>query len=267
MNILVAIKQVPDTGSLLQLSNGKLEEEGVKWIISPYDEFALQEGLKLKSQLKGKLFALSLGPSRSEEALLTALSLGADEAFHLLSSPSPSLPSVFLSTFDSLSNALLLSKKILKSPDLSLILCGKEAGDSNEGSLPQMLAGLLNLPFVTNARTVDYEGGDFSISREFKGGGMEILRASPPLLISMGKGEKEPAPPSLMGIMQAKKKPFYTEEVEAERAERSCWQLDRMEKLKTKTKPILKEGRAEEQAEFLLKILKEAKLLKEKGGL
>ena len=150
-----------------------------------------------------------------------------------------------------------------------------------------MLAGLLNLPFVTNARTVDYEGGEFSISREFKGArnqtkdrtenqtenktgdqtgnGMEILRASPPLLISMGKGEKEPAPPSLMGIMQAKKKPFYTEEVEAERAERSFWQLDRMEKLKTKTKPILKEGRPEEQAKFLLKVLKEAKLLKETG--
>ena len=259
MNILTAIKQVPDTGSLLQLKEGALDEEGIKWAISPYDEFALQEGLKLKAKLKGELFSLSLGPKRAKHALLTALSLGADKAFHLISSEA-----LTPFAFDPLSQALLLSKKISKLPSLSLILCGKEAGDSNSASLPQMLAALLNLPFVSNVRKLDYEEGELLISRETKGG-MEFLKAPLPLLISMGKGEKEPPPPSLMEIMRAAKKPFQAEEVEAEEEsailKRGGFRLESLKKPSLGKPPELLEGKPSEQVDLLLKILKEEGIL------
>ena len=83
MNILVLIKQVPDTGMNISLSKeGNIEESGLKWIMSPYDEFALEEALRLKPLLGGKVFVMTLGPEKAREALLSALALGADEAFH-----------------------------------------------------------------------------------------------------------------------------------------------------------------------------------------
>ena len=216
MNIVVLLKQVPDTGLPLRTrplrteplgtepvktgeSSPVLDEASVKWTVNPYDEFALAEALRLKPLLKGRVFAFSLGPERAQEVLRGALSLGADEAFHLLC---PEL------LFDPLQTASLLAEKI-KPLSFSLILCGKASADADHFAVPQMLARLLDLPFAVNVGKSVFENGCFTLTREIGGGRKEILEGKAPLLISADKGLSEPRLPSLAGVMKAKTKPLH----------------------------------------------------------
>ena len=201
MNIIVPIKQVPDTGINLRVNDTftALEERGIKWVLNPYDEFALEEALRLKPLLGGQIFVLTLGPDRSKEALLSALALGADEAYHLL---------LEKPLFDPLQVSTLLAEKI-KTLSFSLVLCGKLATDTNDFAVPQMLAQQLKLPFVTNVSKLSYKDNLFTLTRECGGGVEEVLEGEAPLLISADKGLNEPRYPTLPGIMKAKKKPFH----------------------------------------------------------
>ena len=203
MNIAVPVRQVPDTGQPLKIfeNNSSIDESRVKWILSPYDEFALEEALKLKPLLGGKIFALSLGPKRVKETLLHALALGADEAVHI---------EVEKEVRDPLTCAGILSEHLGKIPDLSLVFCGKLAVDTNDFAVPQMLARRLDFPFVTNVNSLEFKDGAFHLTRECGGGVEELLKASPPLVLSADKGLNQPRYPSLPGIMKAKKKPLQT---------------------------------------------------------
>lgn len=250
MNIVVPIKQVPDTGMNLRLTDGAIDETGLKWVLSPYDEFALEEALKLKSQFQGRLFAITLGPARAKEALLTALALGADEAFHLLIEKNPQ---------DPLTTAEFLKEGILKVPDLSLIFCGKLSTDSNNFAVPQMLAGLLNWSFVTNVNKLQYQDGLFTLTRESGGGVEEILKAKAPLLLSADKGLNEPRYPSLPGIMKARKKPLHSVPVEIKDKEKI--ELLTLSPPGERKAPHIITGNSEEQVKELIRILKEEEKL------
>ena len=245
MNILVPIKQVPDTGMNLQIQQGQIDESSLKWVLSPYDEFALEEALKLKSLLQGKVFVISLGPARAKEALLTALALGADEAFHLIIEKIPQ---------DPLITAQILKEKISEIPDLSLIFCGKLSTDSNNFALPQMLASLLDFPFVTNVNKLQYEKGLFTLTRECGGGVEEILKAKAPLLLSADKGLNEPRYPSLPGIMKARKKPLHTVDVPIQEEKIKLISLTLPPEKKA---PHILTGTSEEQVKKLISLLKE----------
>ena len=249
MNILVPIKQVPDTGINLQIRNGKMDDSTLKWVLSPYDEFALEESLKLKSHLHGKLFVITLGPDRVKEALLTALALGADEAFHLVIDQIPE---------DPLTTAQTLKEKISEIPDLSLIFCGKLSTDSNNFAVPQMLAGLLDFPFVSNVNTLQFQEGVFTLTRECGRGVGEVLKAKAPLLISADKGLNTPRYPSLPGIMKAKKKPLHSQPA-AVKEERI--QLVQISLPPKKQAPQILKGTSEEQVKELVKILKDKEKL------
>ena len=249
MNILVPIKQVPDTGINLQIRNGQMDDSALKWVLSPYDEFALEESLKLKSHLQGKLFVITLGPDRAKEALLTALALGADEAFHLVIDQIPE---------DPLTTAQTLKEKISEIPDLSLIFCGKLSTDSNNFAVPQMLAGLLDFPFVSNVNTLQFQEGVFTLTRECGGGVGEVLKAKAPLLLSADKGLNTPRYPSLPGIMKAKKKPFHSQPA-AVKEERI--QLVQISSPPKKQAPQILTGTSEEQVKELVKILKDKEKL------
>ena len=249
MNILVPIKQVPDTGMNLRLAEGAIDEKGLKWVLSPYDEFALEESLKLKNQTGGRLFAITLGPERAREALLTALALGADEAFHLLIEKTPQ---------DPLTTAHILAKKFSEIPDLSLIFCGKLSTDTNNFAVPQMLAGLLKLPFVTNINKLQYDNSVFNLSRECGSGVEEILKAKAPLILSADKGLNEPRYPSLPGIMKAKKKPLHTVSIPEPEEQIKFIQLNPPPE---KTAAQMIHGSSEEQVQELVKILKEKEKL------
>ena len=245
MNILIPIKQVPDTGMNLSLVDGVLDETGLKWVLSPYDEFALEEALKLKGQFKGRLFVMTLGPARSKEALLTALALGADEAFHLLIEKPPQNP---------LATAQILTKHILKIPDLSLIFCGKLSTDSNNFAVPQMLASLLDWPFVTNINSLSYDKNLFTLTRECGSGIEEALEAKTPLLLSADKGLNTPRYPSLPGIMKAKKKPFHTIDITDLEEE---IQLTRLKPPPEKKAPRILAGDSDQMVKELVTILRE----------
>jgi len=249
MNIVVPIKQVPDTGLALRIKNNQMEESSLKWVLSPYDEFALEEALKLKTTLNTKLSLISLGPERVKEALLTGLALGADEAIHLVTEDK--------SPVDPLSTAEALAKSIQKIPDVSLIFCGKLSSDLNHFAVPQMLAQILNFSFITNVNQLEYKEEAFVLKRESGAGTEELLKAKAPLIISADKGLNQARYPSLPGIMKAKKKPYHTEKVE----------IEARFKIKTLKPPPEKsalhkiEGSAQEQVDKLVKILKEKEKL------
>ena len=250
MNILVPIKQVPDTGMNLQIQDEKINETALKWVLSPYDEFALEESLKLKNQFQGKLFVITLGPARAKEALLTALALGADEAFHLVIEETPQDPLLI---------AQLLKQQISKISDLSLIFCGKLSADSNNFAVPQMLAGLLNLPFVSNVNKLEYLKGSFTLTRECGASVEETLEAKAPLLLSADKGLNEPRYPSLPGIMKAKKKPLHSIAIEKKGEEKI--KLMKLSPPPEKQAPQMLEGSSEEQVKKLIELLQDKEKL------
>ena len=219
-------------------------------MLSPYDEFALEESLKLKSRFQGKLFVITLGPARAKEALLTALALGADEAFHLVTEKSLQ---------DPLMTAQILKEKISEIPDLSLIFCGKLSSDANNFAVPQMLAALLDFPFVTNVNKMEYKDNIFTLTRECGGGVEEILRAKTPLLLSADKGLNEPRYPSLPGIMKAKKKPFHSLPVETKYEQKM--ELKHLNPPPEKQAPHIIKGNSEEQVKELIQILREKEKL------
>ena len=254
MNIIVPIKQVPDTGIPLRVNDSStaLKEESIKWVLNPYDEFALEEALRLKPLLGGQIFVITLGPNRSKEALLNALALGADEAYHLL---------LESSLFDPLKVSFLLAEKI-KTLSFSLIFCGKLSTDTNDFAVPQMLAQRLDLPFVTNVSELIYKKGEglFNLKRECGGGREEILEGKAPLLISADKGLNEPRLPTLPGIMKAKKKPFHT--ISAEKVEgNENLQLSQLHPPLEKPPCQMISGSPNEQVNQLIGILREKEKL------
>ena len=148
--------------------------------------------------------------------------------------------------------------KIAELPSVSLILCGKLAADSNDFAVPQMLARLLGLPFVTNISRLDYKEGEFQLARECGGGAEEILAARPPLLLSADKGLNQPRCPSLSGIIKAKKKPFHSEAVEPGSGRTALLGLSYPPE---KSPPRMIQGSPDEQARELIRALREEEKL------
>ena len=246
------IKQVPDTGIALRIREDAkgLEEGAIKWVLNPYDEFALQEALRLKAELGGRVLVVTVGPECAKETLLSALALGADEAHHLIL-PQP--------LFDPLKTAVLLAEKI-KILSFSLILCGKLATDTNDFAVPQMLAGALGLPFVTNVNRLENKDNHLTLTRECAAGRQEVVESDLPLLVSADKGLNEPRYPTLAGIMKAKTKPFHTEAVEMLQEE-SRFRLLKLEPPSERPAPQMISGSPDEQVAQLIQILKEKEKL------
>lgn len=252
MNIAVPVRQVPDTGQPLKVieNTSSIDESRVKWILSPYDEFALEEALKLKPLLGGKVFTLSLGPERVKETLLHTLALGADEAIHI---------TVEQEVRDPLTCARILSEHLAKVPDLSLVFCGKLAVDTNDFAVPQMLARWLNWPFVTNVNALEFKEGAFHLTRECGGGVEELLKASSPLVLSADKGLNQPRYPSLQGIMKAKKKPLQT--VSSTQVQDTVPRYLNLSSPGEKPPPEMISGSSEEQIKKLIDFLREKEKL------
>ena len=252
MNIAVLIKQVPDTGMNLRINQSEtsIEESGLKWVLSPYDEFAIEEALKLKTKLNSKVFAVSLGPLRHAEACRNALALGADEAFHLVSEKS---------FFDPLIVSKILSENIKVLDSVSLVFCGKLATDTNDFACPQMVAHFLNFPCVTNVNELQYEADTFTLKRECGGGKEEVLKAKLPLVLSADKGLNTPRYPSLPGIMQAKKKPLHKIQVNLKEEEKI--KQVKLQYPPEKAAPQMLKGNADEQVKELVRILREKEKL------
>jgi electron transfer flavoprotein beta subunit len=199
MNLLVFVKQVPDTESRIQLKDGAIDTSAVKWIANPYDEFAVEEALRIRERLgAGKVTVVSLGPDRVKDAIKYALSLGADEGVHVKGE------GVALS--DPLSVATVLAAAARKA-GFDLILTGKQGVDHDWSQVGVLLAELLDLPHVSVVvkLEIDAAAKKAQARREVEGG-VEVVAFDLPAVVTTQKGLNEPRYASLKGIMAVKKK-------------------------------------------------------------
>ena len=208
MKTAICIKRTPDTEARIRVAGdgGSIDESGLKFVVSPYDEFAVEAALRLKDATgEGETVSLSLGPSSVGEQLRATLAMGVDRAIRLDGEGS----------MDGLAVARALAAELKElSPDL--VLCGMKAADDDQQQVGPMLAELLGMPCVTVVSELEKDGDKLVCHREIEGG-TEIVEVDLPAVVTMTKGPHDPRYPSLKGIMAAKKKPL--EEKPAQGAE------------------------------------------------
>lgn len=207
MNIVVFIKQTPDTETVIRIApnNRQIVTEGIKWIINPYDEFALEGALRLKEKHGGTVTVLSYGPQRVVEALRTALAMGADDAVLI---DDPAMKSA---DFLKVTSAVAAAARE-KNPDI--ILTGSRSVDYDQGQRGAILAEMLGWPHLALAVSLESDGARVTIDRPIEGGRV-TLEAPLPVLVTFGGSHAvwNPRYASLPGIMKARKKPLVLKKV------------------------------------------------------
>ncbi|MBW1712175.1 MAG: electron transfer flavoprotein subunit beta/FixA family protein [Deltaproteobacteria bacterium] len=200
MELIVCLKQVPDTEAQIKVgADGKsIDEAEIKWVMNPYDEFGVEEALKIKEAKGGTVTVVSVGPARVTEALRTALAMGADQALHV--DDEATLGG------DSYSTALVLAAA-LKDRPYDIIFCGQRAVDDDRGQVGSILAEMLDIPAVTVINKLEVEDGSVTANRPVEGQVM-VIKSPLPVVLTAQKGLNEPRYASLPGIMKAKKKPL-----------------------------------------------------------
>ena len=249
MKILVALKQVPDTETKIKVgADGRsLDPADVKWITSPYDECALEEGLRLKESKGAEVTAISVGSEKAKDVLRNALALGADAAVLVKSSE----------TGDPLAVAKLLAA-FAEGKGFDLLLFGNKGFGEDNGAVGTMTAELLGLAQANLVTKLELGEGSFRAEREGDGG-TEVIEGSLPAAITAQRGLNEPRYASLKGIMAAKKKPI--EEVEGA-AVTAALTLSALALPPARPEGRRLEGDAAAQASALLGLLRdEAKVL------
>ncbi len=200
MKIAVCIKRVPDTETRIRIAPDgvSIDETGVKFILSPYDEFAVEEALQKREKAGGgEVVVVTLGPDVAQETIRTALAMGADRGVLL---QAPSIPA------DGLATAKALAAE-LKGGGYDMILFGKMAVDDSNHQVGTMVAELLGLPCVSAIVKLEVDGGRATAEREVEGG-LEVVECALPAVFTADKGLNNPRYPALKGIMAAKKKPI-----------------------------------------------------------
>jgi electron transfer flavoprotein beta subunit len=197
---VVCVKQVPDTETRVKLAaDGRhLDPAGVTWVLNPYDEYAVEQALRVREQQSGgEVVAISVGGAGAQTTLRNVLALGADRAIHLRTDqPAP----------DPLAVARALAAEI-RGLGPGLVWFGKQAVDDDQAQVGPIVAELLDLPCATVAASFALEGEKVTVERDIEGG-REVLELTLPAVISADKGLNEPRYASLKGIMAAKKKPI-----------------------------------------------------------
>jgi electron transfer flavoprotein beta subunit len=205
VKVVVLVKRVPDTETRVRIGadGASLDPTGVRFVMNPYDEFALEAALRLKESGRAtEVVALTLGGDAAQETLRSALAVGADRALLLRGASSP----------DGLATAKTL-RAALASEGPDLVLAGIRAVDGDQAQVGPMLATLLDWGCVTAVSELDVGDGVATAIREIEGG-RERVELSLPALVTMTKGPVELRRPSLQGIMAAKKKPLETRDAE-----------------------------------------------------
>ncbi|HEY7263951.1 MAG TPA: electron transfer flavoprotein subunit beta/FixA family protein [Trebonia sp.] len=202
MNIVVCVKQVPDTAveRALRPGDGTLDRESPDGLINELDEYAIEEGLRIAEAQGGEVTILSMGPEKAAESVRKALSMGADKAVHVLDAA--------LAGSDALATSLVLAEA-LKRTGFDLVILGSESTDARTGVLPAMLAERLGVPQLTLASKVDISGTEVTI-RRMTDDGYAVVTGALPAVVSVVEKINEPRYPSFKGIMAAKKKPVET---------------------------------------------------------
>ncbi len=257
MEIIVFVKQVPDTESRIVIKDGlRIDEEGINFILNPYDEFAVEEGLRLKERFGGKVIAVTVGSERAISTLRKVLAMGADDAILIKDEINE--------TYDPLRTAKIIAEFIKKEKiQFDILFFGKQAiGDDNMG-VPPTVAEFLGLPQVTVITKLEIEGNRGRASREIEGAN-EIVEFTIPVVLSAQKGLNEPRYETLKGIMAAKKKEIRTislEDLGLKDLETSI-SISKMEPPPARPAGKILQGTPEEMAKELMNLLRnEAKVI------
>ena len=202
MNIIVCLKQVPDTETQIKIApdGQSIVTDDIKWVMNPYDEFGVEEALRLKEKFGGEVTVVGLGPKRVTESIRTALAMGADKGI-LISDDA-------LVGSDSLGTAKGLAAAI-KDLEFDVIFTGQRGIDDDMGVVGASVAELLGIPQLSLIQKVEVaeDGKSVKVQRPVEGQNL-VLESSLPALITAQKGLNEPRYASLPGIMKAKKKPL-----------------------------------------------------------
>jgi electron transfer flavoprotein beta subunit len=201
VKIVVCIKQVPDTEAEVKwdLQKGTLKREDMDSVTNPFDEFALEEALLIKEKYDAEIVAITMGPEKATDVLRNALALGVDEVHHV-SDPA-------LAGSDTLGTSYALAKAIEKVGDVDVVICGKQATDGNTGIVGSEIAarlGFSQLSFTGKIDEIDAANKKIKVERGIEGG-VEVVEAKLPAVVSVLKGINEPRLPNLMGIRKAAK--------------------------------------------------------------
>jgi electron transfer flavoprotein beta subunit len=208
MNILVFVKRVPDTESRIKIGpDGRsIVEEGLNFVISPYDEYAVEEALRIREAQGGKVTAVTVGGNAALVILRKCLAMGADEAV-LVKDPLPE-------TYDGLRTARIIARLVtVRFSDADILLFGKQSVGADNSQVPSMTAELLGLAQANVVVRLEVGCGAGTALREIEGG-QEKISLKLPAVVSAQKGLNEPRYETLKGIMMAKKKPIPTISIE-----------------------------------------------------
>jgi len=211
MKIAVLVKQVPDTETKIKTKadGSGVESDGVKYIVGPYDENAIEEAIKTKEKNAGsEVTVISLGPVRSVEAIRTALAMGCDKAIHI--DDENSNPDAYVT-------AKVLAK-VIADKGFEIVFSGKQAIDQDNSQVTQQVAEFLGWPQVTIVEKLDIAGGKATATRRVSGG-KEVYEVPLPAIFGCEKGLNTPRYASLPGIMKAKTKPVETLKISAEKGD------------------------------------------------
>ena len=197
MNIIVCVSQVPDTTTRINVaaSGLSMDPAGVKFILNPYDEFAVEEALRLRDKHKGEVTVVSVGNDTTKETIRQALAMGADKGILIKGD-----------RIDSFQVADMLAAAI-KPLNADLILLGKQSIDFDGMEMAPMLSELLELPAATVVVGLTIDGSTATAEKEVEGG-REVISLTMPCIIAAQKGLNDPRYPSLPNIMKAKQKPI-----------------------------------------------------------
>jgi electron transfer flavoprotein beta subunit len=200
MKIAVCVSHVPDTATKVKVGADQktIDPSGVTYVVNPYDEFAIEEALKLKEKLGGdsEVTAISVGNDANKETIRKALAMGVDKGILLKDD----------NQRDSFGVAKALAEEI-KSQGYEIVFCGKQSVDYDNSAVPQFTAEFLGYSCITVVVSLNVDGNKVTAEREIEGG-KEVVETELPVVIGAQKGLNEPRYASLKGIMASKKKPI-----------------------------------------------------------
>ncbi|MCE7869868.1 electron transfer flavoprotein subunit beta/FixA family protein [bacterium CPR1] len=261
MNVIVCVRQTPDTESAIKIAaDGRtINTDGLKYVLGPYDEYSHEAAVQLVEKNGGEVTAISFGPERVKETLRNCLAIGASRAVHIHDEDT--------SHDDALAIATALAAAI-KPMSYDLIFTSNKGTDSDRGLVGAMLAERLGLPYVGLVSELELEDGGKALmcGRDVEGGQREKIKVTLPAVICAQKGLREPRYASLMNIMQAKKKPLETKtaaELGVDTAGAVKLEVEKMEYPPQRPPGRLVEGGSvDEKVKELVRLLKEeAKVL------
>ena len=260
MNIIVCVKQVPDTAEVrINPETGTLIREGVPSIINPLDMHAIEAGLQIKEKAGGRVTVLSMGPPQAEAALRDAISMGADDAVLLTDRA--------FAGSDTWATSYILSSAISKL-NADIIICGKQAIDGDTAQVGPEVAEFLNIPHISYVRKIESVAGSSIKVQRLMDEGYDVVEAGLPVLLTVVKELNEPRLPSLRGKMAAKKaeiKKWVASDINADEnstgLKGSPTQVRNIFAPEAKKDRTMLEGNPEEQVDALIKELRRLKCL------